>query len=162
VKTLQSLIVALGLVASGSACQAAVDWTWAWTGVKATGSGTLTTGDYDAGLKDWVVTRITGTFGGIAITGIKVEWTPYRIWSSDHTTGSQVNSYGMYFNLANSSIRQIYGDAGHDYEFYTQDTGLFVATQQLSPVPEPAAWAAISFALLGVVWLVKRRLAPAQ
>jgi len=31
----------------------------------------------------------------------------------------------------------------------------------LSPVPEPSEWAAISFGLLGIVWVVKRRFAPA-
>jgi hypothetical protein len=36
----------------------------------------------------------------------------------------------------------------------------FTATS-FSPVPEPSEWAAISFALLGVVWLAKRRFAPA-
>jgi len=39
--------------------------------------------------------------------------------------------------------------------------GTFMATD-LSPVPEPSEWAAISFALLGVVWMAKRRFAPAR
>ena len=35
-------------------------------------------------------------------------------------------------------------------------------TAALSAVPEPSEWAAISFGLLGVVWVAKRRFMPAR
>ena len=37
----------------------------------------------------------------------------------------------------------------------------FQLINTLSPVPEPSEWAAISFGLLGIVWVVKRRFAQA-
>lgn len=37
-----------------------------------------------------------------------------------------------------------------------------ISFNTLSPVPEPSEWAAISFGLLGVVWIIKRRLIPAR
>ena len=37
-----------------------------------------------------------------------------------------------------------------------------ISFNTLSPVPEPSEWAAISFGLLGVVWVIKRRLIPAR
>jgi len=33
---------------------------------------------------------------------------------------------------------------------------------ELSPVPEPSEWAAISFGLLGIVWVLKRQFMPAR
>jgi len=32
----------------------------------------------------------------------------------------------------------------------------------LSPVPEPSEWAAISFGVLGIVWVAKCRFMPAR
>ena len=32
----------------------------------------------------------------------------------------------------------------------------------LSPVPEPSEWAAVSVAMLGLVYVAKRRLAPVR
>ncbi|MEI8043428.1 MAG: hypothetical protein WCL11_18610 [Verrucomicrobiota bacterium] len=40
-------------------------------------------------------------------------------------------------------------------------TTAFQLLGTLSPVPEPSEWVAISFGLLGIVWVVKRRFAPA-
>jgi len=36
------------------------------------------------------------------------------------------------------------------------------AVGDLSPVPEPSEWAAISFGVLGIVWVAKRRFMPAR
>ena len=36
------------------------------------------------------------------------------------------------------------------------------ALSGLSAVPEPSEWAAISFGVLGVVWVAKRRFMPAR
>jgi len=38
----------------------------------------------------------------------------------------------------------------------------FELVDSLSAVPEPSEWAAMSFGLLGIVWVVKRRFAPAR
>ncbi|MEI7941107.1 MAG: PEP-CTERM sorting domain-containing protein [Verrucomicrobiota bacterium] len=36
------------------------------------------------------------------------------------------------------------------------------AGSSLSAVPEPSEWAAISFGVLGMVWVAKRRFMPAR
>ena len=41
-------------------------------------------------------------------------------------------------------------------------SGGWTAATSLSAVPEPSEWAAISFGVLGFVWLAKRRFMPAR
>ena len=52
-------------------------------------------------------------------------------------------------------------DAGANWLDYSTAPFQMQVQADLSPVPEPSEWAAISFGLLGIVWVVKRRFAPA-
>jgi len=52
-------------------------------------------------------------------------------------------------------------DAGANWLDYSTGPFQMQVQADLSPVPEPSEWAAISFGLLGIVWVVKRRFAPA-
>ena len=166
-KTLQSLIVALGLVASGSACQGAAIWDWTWTSTTITGSGTLTTAEYDVAQSGWHITAITGSMAG-TIQGqdfsgpVSLDNAFLASWQYGSSDAVNIGAATLYVFL-NATPSTMVGNP--DGGFISAPShfvdGTFTATD-LSPVPEPSEWAAISFALLGVVWMAKRRFAPAR
>ena len=58
-----------------------------------------------------------------------------------------------------------YGSADYwqgNWTVYDTDNNLSMQISSLSAVPEPSEWAAISFGVLGMVWVAKRRFMPAR
>ena len=73
----------------------------------------------------------------------------YFVWSA----GPIVTGSSSYGNVRNNSLHNTWGG---------DQLKLQVNTADLSPVPEPTEWAAVSVAMLGLVYVAKRRLAPAR
>jgi len=75
---------------------------------------------------------------------------------------------GTYKELKSDSAPSVgtspYGRADYYYGWTVYGPPNFVSMQisSLSAVPEPSEWAAISFGVLGMVWVAKRRFMPAR
>ena len=76
---------------------------------------------------------------------------------------------GTYYDLKSDSAPSVgtspYGYAGRyltSWSVYGPGNYLDMQISGLSAVPEPSEWAAISFGVLGVVWVAKRRFMPAR
>jgi len=55
-----------------------------------------------------------------------------------------------------------YGNTNGSYSLSDSDQLKMKVNADLSPVPEPTEWAAVSLAVLGLVYVAKRRLAPVR
>ena len=76
---------------------------------------------------------------------------------------------GTYYELKSDSAPSVgtspYGRASYyltSWSVYGPGNYLDMQISGLSAVPEPSEWAAISFGVLGVVWVAKRRFMPAR
>ena len=76
---------------------------------------------------------------------------------------------GTYIELKSVSAPSVgtspYSSAGYyvtSWSVYGAGNYLDMQISGLSAVPEPSEWAAISFGVLGIVWVVKRRFMPAR
>jgi len=172
-----SFLLGLALLgAATSAHAAALNWVWTWTSPNYTMAGTLTTdpaqgGQYiirSAALSSY---NIRGLSSGIALTSLSLDGGADNIiWSSDPTQ-RQVSGEGFGFELLGlptppTPTLTIYADPYNDSFYYSvinqdnsTEVGLFTAN--LSAVPEPSEWAAISFGVLGLIYMAKRRLGRA-
>ena len=75
---------------------------------------------------------------------------------------------GTYNELKSDSAPSVgtspYGRASNYYGWTVYGEGNYLDMQisDLSAVPEPSEWAAISFGVLGIIWVAKRRFMPAR
>ena len=75
---------------------------------------------------------------------------------------------GTYRELKSDSAPSVgtspYGRADYYYGWTVYGAGNYLDMQisSLSAVPEPSEWAAISFGVLGIIWVAKRRFMPAR
>jgi hypothetical protein len=73
----------------------------------------------------------------------------YNLWQGTRpTTGTTPYGRAVYWQGA----WEVYGDVNN----------LSMQISSLSAVPEPSEWAAMSFGVLGIIWVAKRRFMPAR
>jgi hypothetical protein len=172
--TIKSLSAALVIsVASVTSANAQVfNWTSnipLTTGGYITGSGQLTAQDtvsasFHPGYYGYLVTSISGTYGGATITGLMsggmMSW-----WGNDNlvntSNGLYLNLHGIAFSIngtvpgynTDHGIRLGYANGYRDNgPTFPSETGF-----TLAPVPEPEEWAMmlVGFGLVG--WQAKRK-----
>ena len=164
------LVCGLALLGAAASAQAAA-YNWSWSpepGPYSSFSGTLTTSDTlnNGGYLVTALAILTTTYPG-SQTGTLLPVYGYLGNDNILYPGGEhlLNFSGLSFQMGDASQWNIYytGVGFGDYALIPSSggpsQGLFSA---LSAVPEPSEWAAISFGVLGLVYVAKRRFMPAR
>ena len=95
--------------------------------------------------------------------------TPYWVVAAIDTTGLSGNynyqDWWYMMTSGNPSVGTALGrcqNPGDGWKGPWSETLIMQVNADLSAVPEPSEWAAMSFGVLGVVWVAKRRFMPAR
>jgi hypothetical protein len=168
-KHLITLLVAGGLAAAVSApAQSTLTWDWTITGTYG-GSGTLTTQNSLSGSgwgTGYLLTDMTGTYDGQAITGVWSQSSAEGYDGADEliTTGGGADNGGILFFLAGGTTTT--GESG--YTAYQAFSGVFNVTAgthqfgpatfsaTIDPVPEPGTFALAGMGM-AVLMAIRRR-----
>ena len=164
------LVCGLALLGAAASAQAAA-YNWSWSpepGPYSSFSGTLTTSDTlnNGGYLVTALAILTTTYPG-SQTGTLL---PVNGFLGNHNilypgAGNLLDNWGLSFQMGDASLWNIFYTGGEFGGYLVTPTsedssqGLFSA---LSAVPEPSEWAAISFGVLGLVYVAKRRFMPAR
>ena len=155
-------------------------WTeWEWTaeiplsgGGYTIGSGTLVAEDtistgFDEQYAGYLVTSISGTYGGETITGLLGVNTFYGNDNLINTSYFDGGSYGLldWDGLSFALSVPLYGNTDINlYEvagYYGDNTSLSATSQTgfvLTEIPEPSAFAVFGLGLVGMGWKSRRKI----
>jgi PEP-CTERM motif len=151
---------------AGPASAAVFDWSYTSDAGAVTSSGTFTAGENTTniyGRDAWVVTAITGSRNGVAITGLARVF-PVAYGGADnylYVSGQPFTYSGLSFGLADGTYVNLFNSyelhasnvAGTANELITSATFSYAAAgaPAVGAVPEPAAWAMmiLGFGLVG-------------
>jgi hypothetical protein len=147
---------------SGAAL-ASLEWNWSYTAAGINATGTFTTDDTPDGSGFYLITGITGSRDGVAITGLQPAGTPipgnepYAVDDLVSPKGAQLTGNGFGFSLANGDYANPFYVPSEYREYlsvppYTTGQGTEVPvsfTAAIVPEPDTA-----SLAGLGIVGLV--------
>ena len=112
--------------------------------VSSTDSGAWTQGTLDATLTTLSLTTLSGEYLNLGVNPGRIYYYPGDgMYYADSTGAYAWNNV----NLLSSGL---------------DGSGGWSVGSALSAVPEPSEWAAISFGVLGMVWVAKRRFMPAR
>jgi hypothetical protein len=169
-------ILVAGMLAAASQAEAALQWSWSYSGAGIAASGTFTTGDTPDGGGYYAITAISGQRNGVTITGLQPTGTPipgnepFAVDNLVRATGPQLTSHGFGFSMADGTFANpFYADflstPGY-LEFFSAppfipgapnagpaDSELpisFTARLLATPVPEPASLALVLAGLAGL------------
>ena len=165
--------LAVGLAfAAPNPAKAALIWDWAFSGTDINASGTFTTSDTPDEAGYYLITGISGSRNGVAITGLQPAGTPipgnepYAVDDLVSVSGPQLTVSGFGFSLADGTYSNPFyanflSPPGY-LEFYSaapftstigpEDSELPVGfTAALTSVPEPGT---LSLTLVGLIGLV--------
>jgi hypothetical protein len=174
-----TLAISILLTTISANCASASSlWTWSYSGAGIGASGTFTTVDTPDASGGYLITAITGTHNGKAITALQPTGTsipgnePYTVDNLVFKgTGAQLTSHGFGFATADGNYSNpFYADflpiPGY-LEFYSMPAShshtelpvVFAATlTSTTPEPGTCALSVAAFALLGLgLWRAKRR-----
>ena len=164
------LVCGLALLGAAASAQAAA-YNWSWSpepGPYSSFSGTLTTSDTlnNGGYLVTALAILTTTYPG-SQTGTLLP--VYSFLGNDNILypgGGVLDNLGLSFQMGDASLWNIFYTGGEIDGYLVNPTSLEGSSQglfsALSAVPEPSEWAAISFGLLGLVYVAKRRFMPAR
>jgi hypothetical protein len=145
---------ATGVLGAYGPAQASLSWNFT-TDMDGGGNGTLTTGPLSAG--SYLITGISGTFGGVTITGL-----PVLSGTDDllYPAPEYLDGLGIGFSLSNGTDVVLWAEGGG--LFFGVETngqgfrGTFSASQ-VSPIPEPGTAGILAPCLAALPFVGRRR-----
>ena len=131
--------------------QAALTWSWQYSGAGISAAGTFTTEDMPDANGFYQITGITGTRNGVAITGLEPAGTavpgnePFAVDNLVRTAAPQLTVHGFGFSLANGDYANPFHNESGFFEYLSVPpyaSGAGPETQvsfTVSLVPEPGS-----------------------
>ena len=129
-----TLFAAACLLMHESVAQAALTWSWQYSGAGISAAGTFTTEDVPDANGFYRITGIAGSRNEIAITGLQPTGTavpgnePYSVHNLVGTAAPQLSEHGVGFSLANGYFANPFHSGSSSYEYlsvppYTKGAG---------------------------------------